>query len=66
MMPSRITMVPRSIAGLAIGKIFALVIATTPRVAVVGRAEFAACGSATALAERSPRAGRLCARSFED
>jgi hypothetical protein len=37
MTPSRMTMVPRSIAGLAIGKIFALVIATTPRVAVRGR-----------------------------
>jgi hypothetical protein len=34
MMPSRITIVPRSIGGFAIGKIFALVIASAPLVAV--------------------------------
>jgi hypothetical protein len=52
MIPSRITIVPRSIAGFAIGKIFALVIATTPFVTGRGRAA-AFCGcAATPLVAR--------------
>src|SRR5690349_15990819 len=35
MMPSRMTMVPRSIGGFATGKIFALVMATMPLVGVL-------------------------------